>query len=84
MKTVILIIGMVIALDSFGTIEHTENKGAKPSASEVQSNRYCFQELLRLGCGDPGDDIQHFRACMNNVFSDLPKNCQKLMLDLYK
>lgn len=84
MKTIILVIGMVIALDSFGTIEHSENAGAKPSETEVQSNRSCFKELERQGCGDPGDDIQHFRSCMNNVFSSLPKSCQKLMIDLYK
>ena len=83
MKNIILAIGMILALDSFATIEH-EPETSKPTETEIQSNRACFKELKELGCGDPGEDLQRFRSCMNNVYPTLSKSCQKLMTDLYK
>lgn len=84
MKKTLLLAIVVFSLSCFASVEPSEVTSTRPSETEVTANRVCFQELERAGCGDPADDIVHFRSCMNNVYKDLTKDCQALMKDLYK
>lgn len=61
-----------------------EERGIQPTASELASSRSCWQELQTLGCGDPAEDMEQFRSCMNNVYTSLSASCKKLMSELYK
>lgn len=67
---------------AFATTEH-EVANNSPSTQEISKNRACFEEVAQNGCGDPGDDIKQFRSCLNNVFSSLNPDCQKMMSKLY-
>jgi hypothetical protein len=84
MKNALITLGLLMSLNSFANIEHVDDELTRPAQVEIESNRACFRELETQGCGDPGDDVSHFRSCMNNVFVDLSKNCQRLMKDLYQ
>lgn len=83
MKNIFLLSIMIFSLNAFAEIDPRE-PAAKPSASQIASNHACFSDLELLGCGDPGEDIEHFRSCMNNVYSTLAPSCQTLMKDLYR
>lgn len=83
MKNIVLLLGLMFAYNSFADIEY-EGAASKPSASEINKNRACFEELKIQGCGDPGEDPEQFRACMNNVYSSLSRDCKALMTKLYR
>lgn len=84
MKTLLVTFLMAFSLQSFATIDTiAEAKGKAPTESEIQSNRACFTALEREGCGDPGDDVEHFRSCLKTVYPDLKADCKILMTDLY-
>lgn len=83
MKNFILLASLLLTLNVFADIEHTDNAPARPSEEEIARNRACFQDLATQGCGDPGEDPQQFRSCMSNVYSTLDKHCQDLMSTLY-
>ena len=83
MKNIVLLMGLLIAYDSFANIEY-EGSVAKPSATEISKNRACFGELKVQGCGDPGEDPEQFRTCMNDVYQTLSADCKKLMTKLYR
>ena len=84
MKNLIVFGLMIFAFNGLANIEYSPEAVSKPSQTEIDSNRACFQDLEELGCGDSGEDVENFRSCMNNVYSSLDKSCQKLMNDLYK
>ncbi len=83
MKNLLLIIGMIFLIDAQASIEYVPNEQSKATTGEVDRSRSCFQELAVQGCGDPGEDQQHFRSCLKNVRSSLSGNCKKMMSDLY-
>jgi hypothetical protein len=60
-----------------------EGDGPAPTNQEIAKSRACFEELSKNGCGDPGEDLNHFRSCLHNVFPSLTKDCQKMMSHLY-
>lgn len=83
MKNTLAIIGLLFVMNAKADIEYSADQDAKASPQEVSKNRACFQELSAQGCGDPGDDHQQFRSCLNNVHSTLTTECQKMMSNLY-
>ena len=83
MKNTLAIIGLLLVMNANADIEYSEDQNAKATPQEVSKNRACFQELSAQGCGDPGDDHQQFRSCLNNVHSTLTTDCQKMMSNLY-
>ena len=83
MKKIILATGMLLSLTAFADIEYSSMEPAKATSQEISKSRACFNELEEQGCGDPGDDLQQFRSCMNNVYSTLTADCKKLMSELY-
>lgn len=83
MKNIVLLMGLLIAYNSFADIEY-EGTSSKPSATEISKNRACFEELKVQGCGDPGEDAEQFRSCMNNVYETLSADCRNLMTKLYR
>jgi hypothetical protein len=85
MKMIFFISLFISSLSLYAHVSDlSEAVSAPPSEAEITSNRSCFLNLEKLGCGDPGDDVAHFKSCMNNVYQDLSKNCQILMTELYK
>lgn len=83
MKKLILLSSLVFALNATASMDFTESKGSKPSSTEINKHRSCFQELSDDGCGDPGEDPKHFRSCLAEVFPRLTSDCQKMMSELY-
>lgn len=80
-----LLIGMcfTFSLAAIADIDTASDIVVTPSAARVEISRTCFNELAKLGCGHPKDDLEHFRSCMNQVFSSLDNDCQSLMKRLY-
>lgn len=83
MKNTLAIIALLFVMNAKADIEYSTDQNAKATPQEVSKNRACFQELAAQGCGDPGDDHQQFRSCLNNVHSTLTADCQKMMSNLY-
>lgn len=83
MKTIVTVILIVFSVNLPASIEVSGHEPAKATSAEIRKNRSCFEELKIQGCGDPGDDIQHFRSCMNNSFELLSRDCRKMMSELY-
>lgn len=83
MKRMTLAMVMVVMTSAYATIEYDGNDG-KPTTAELQKSRACFEELSQNGCGDPGDDLKHFRTCMHDSFSKLSTECRSMMTRLYK
>lgn len=83
MKQVVVMFGLVMALNASASVEHTYEKNSQPTETEIQMNRSCFSDLEVQGCGDAGEDPEHFRSCMANVHQNLNDHCQKLMSKLY-
>ncbi len=83
MKKIFFIMLISISAHSFANIEYSSQEPAKATVTEIKRNRACFEELKVQGCGDPGEDAQHFRSCLNNSFELLSVDCKKMMLELY-
>lgn len=83
MKNLLLCFGLMLSVNAMADIEFTSEDAAQVSDAQVSKNHACFEELSSQGCGGPGEDHQHFRSCMNNVFPKLSKDCQKMMSNLY-
>jgi hypothetical protein len=83
MKNIVILMGLLVAYNSFASIEH-EGNSTKPTQTEINRNRACFEELKVQGCGDPGEDAEQFRSCMNNVYENLNPDCKTLMSKLYR
>lgn len=79
----IFALSLVVMMNANATVESTGTKSIQPSETEIQKNRACFQYLEVLGCGDAGEDPDHFRSCLGNVHPTLDDHCQRLMLELY-
>lgn len=85
MRKILSVVVLILSLNCFADIDNINDlKAPQPTAAELSANRACFSDLDRMGCGDPGDDIEHFRSCMNNIYPDLKPECKTLMNDLYK
>lgn len=83
MKKILVVMMISFSVNSFANIEYSPREPAKATETEIKRNRACFEELKVQGCGNPGDDIQHFRSCLNNSFELLSSDCKKMMTELY-
>lgn len=84
MKNFMMSLGLLFTLNALATTEYVpEEQGAKPSPARVQTTRSCWQELQAQGCGDPSEDMTHFRSCMNNAYDSLTADCKTMMSKLY-
>lgn len=83
MKNLILILSLCFAMQAFASIEYTSAEPKKATSEEISRSRSCFQELAVQGCGDPGEDPQHFRSCLKDVRSTLTSGCRNMMDELY-
>lgn len=82
MKKIILIAGLLMSFAVVADIDY-EGETSNPTPEEIARNRACFEDLSRQGCGDAGEDPEHFRSCMSNVYTSLSQECQSLMTKLY-
>lgn len=83
MKNLILSMGLLLSVNAIADIEYIPTDRSQASQAEISKNRACFEEISTQGCGGPGEDHQHFRSCLNNVFPKLSRDCQKMMSNLY-
>lgn len=83
MKKLLIVLFAFTLSQVEATTEHDPVFTSEPSAQEVSMNRACFEELKTLGCGDPGEEVGHFRACLKDVFPTLTPHCKELMSFLY-
>lgn len=83
MKYTIVTLGLLFTISANADIEYSPQEPAKATVQEISKSRACFEELKVQGCGDPGDDINHFKSCLGNVHSTLTDSCKKMMTDLY-
>ncbi len=82
MKKIILVASLLLSFTAMADIDY-EGETPNPTPEEISRNRACFEDLARQGCGDAGEDPEHFRSCMSNVYSSLSQDCQALMTKLY-
>lgn len=83
MKNVMMLLTMTLTLSAFANIEDSPLERSHITPEEVNSARSCFQELVVMGCGDPGEEPVHFRNCLKNVYPSLTPDCARRMRDLY-
>jgi hypothetical protein len=83
MKKLFTLSLLALSLMAMADIESGAPETTPPNAERVQAARSCFAELERLGCGHPGDDLEQFRSCMNNVHGSLSSRCQAITTRLY-
>ncbi len=83
MKNILLVIALLFVIDAHADIEYSSTEESKVTIQEITSNRACWEEVSTLGCGAPGEDPIHFRACLKNVHPTLSSNCKKMMTSLY-
>lgn len=83
MKKLLVVLCLVMSVSAFANIEYSADQDSALSSAEIAQNRACFEEVAKLGCGDPGEDPQHFKSCLRNIHSSLPTNCKKMMTNLY-
>lgn len=83
MKYTFVALSLLFTISANADIEYSPQEPAKATPQEISKNRACFEELKVQGCGDPGDDINHFKSCLNNVHSTLTDNCKRMMTDMY-
>lgn len=83
MKKYIVMTGLLLSMSAMATLEHTPGVDASPSEEKLSTSRACFQELEVLGCGDPAEDMVHFRQCLDDTHTRLSKDCSSLMQRLF-
>lgn len=83
MKASILMMSFLFCFNAQSNIEYSASENGKATAAEIERSRSCFYEVKTQGCGDPGDDINHFRSCLSNIYPTLTENCKKMMSNLY-
>lgn len=83
MKNILLVTGLLFVMHASADIEYSSAEPSKATAQEINKSRSCFQELMVQGCGDPGEDPQHFRSCLKNVHPSLTADCRAMMTELY-
>lgn len=83
MKKFLILIFAFSLTQANATIEHDPSSLTEPSAQEISKNRACFEELEMKGCGDPGEEVMHFRSCLKDVLPSLTTDCRELMNYLY-
>lgn len=83
MKSLLIILMMFSLTQVKATTEHLDADNDRPTTEEIKKNRACFEEVSQNGCGDPGEDMKHFRTCLHNVFPTLTQDCRKMMSKLY-
>jgi hypothetical protein len=84
MKKLLIGLTLFTSLMARASIDEAGMKAMEPKAGEVESARSCFQELETLGCQHPKEDLQHFKACFENVSSSLTPACKKRIGGLYR
>lgn len=84
MKNIVMMFSLLLSFNVFADIDEASMKLTEPKEGEVESARSCFSEFETLGCGHPRDDLEHFKSCMENVFSSVTPKCQKIMGGLYR
>lgn len=83
MKNFTLMIGLLFVMNAQADIEYSADQDSRPSTEEISSNRACFEEVARLGCGDPGEDSSHFQTCLKESSPKLTAKCKTMMKELY-
>jgi hypothetical protein len=84
MKSLAIFIVLVSFYNAQASIEYVESEQNRATPQEIATNRACFEELAKNGCGDPGSDLKQFRSCLHDAFPQLSDGCQKMMTGLYK
>ena len=83
MKKILFAICLLFVMNVSADIEYSADQDSKPTTQEVSRNRACFEEVAKEGCGDPGEDIKHFKSCLSTVSTTLSSDCRKMMTELY-
>lgn len=84
MKTILIALSLLVVMNAKADIEYSaDDVKGKATPAEISKNQSCFRELEDEGCGNPGENVKEFRSCMNNAFSKLSDDCQKMMSNLY-
>jgi hypothetical protein len=83
MKYVSFLSVLFISLNVSSSIEFSPLEEGRAKPEEISRSRSCFQEMKMHGCGDPGEDIQHFLTCLPEVRPLLTITCGNLMKELY-
>jgi hypothetical protein len=83
MKNYFLAFTFLFVINANASIEFSPEQAAQPTEAELTKSRSCWEELNTLGCGDPGDDPQHFRSCLKDVTGSLTPSCKSMMKELY-
>lgn len=83
MKKLFVVMSLVMSFGAYADIEYSADQDSKPTIIEINKNRACFEEVAKLGCGDPGEDPKHFKSCLKDIHSSLSTSCKKMMSDLY-
>jgi len=84
MKLLITLMCLLLIINANASIEHVEGEEETPSPQEISKSRACFDELTKAGCGDPGENLKDFRACLHETFPSLTEDCRKMMSNLYR
>lgn len=83
MKLLITVLSLLLSLSVYADIEYSPGDDSVPTTEEISKNRACFEEVASHGCGDPGEDPNHFKSCLKNIHSGLTSHCKTMMSDLY-
>ena len=84
MKSVLTMMFLLFMANVSGSIEYVEGEDAAPTEQELGRNHACFEELSKAGCGEPGENLKEFRACLHEAFPTLNEDCRKMMSHLYR
>lgn len=84
MKNFLILVFLLSFPSAWPSIEYVPGEEGSPSATEIARNRACFDEVAKYGCGDPGEDLAHFRSCLHDAHPSLSDRCKRMMTTLYK
>lgn len=83
MKFFIANLVLFTSITVLADIESHASLNVPPKIERVEAARSCFSELKILGCGHPQDDLDLFKTCMRDVYTNLDPSCQNIMKRLY-
>lgn len=84
MKHILIALSLLIVMNAKADIDASVDDGkGKATPAEITQSQSCFRELEDEGCGNPGENMQEFRACLSAAYPKLSDNCQKMMSTLY-
>ncbi|MBA2403750.1 MAG: hypothetical protein H0V66_03180 [Bdellovibrionales bacterium] len=84
MKKILIVLTLMTSFIAKASFDEAALKALEPKEGEVEASRSCFREVESLGCRHPREDVDQFKACMENVFSSLTPTCKKMLGDLYR